>query len=140
MRQDFGITKRSRKISEDGDPRSKKRPITIRRGSKKRNTRDNCRKHRIKQKRPLKEIFLRLRKKQFNSWKAQVLFYIVAVMADRKQFRKAVAAIFYEFSPRRAKYTHRTKLRFMLCVFRSCGGLIPSNAAMKQVLPAFRYQ
>ena len=25
--------------------------------------------------------------------------------------------------PRRAKYTHRTKLRFVLCVFRPCRGL-----------------
>ena len=47
-------------------------------------------------------------------------------MADRKAFRKAVAAIFYKFSPRRAKYTPRTNLRFMLCVFRPCRGPEPN--------------
>ena len=34
-----------------------------------------------------------------------------------------VSCIYARAKPRRAKYTHRTKLRFVLCVFRPCRGL-----------------
>ena len=34
----------------------------------------------------------------------------------------------------RAKYTHRTKLRFMLCVFRPCRGPSPSKIRIKTLL------
>ena len=39
------------------------------------------------------------------------------------RFFNQPSCIYARAKPRRAKYTHRTKLRFVLCVFRPCRGL-----------------
>ena len=39
-----------------------------------------------------------------------------------------------KITPRRAKYTHRTKLCFMLCVFRDCIELSPSKIRIVTML------
>ena len=47
------------------------------------------------------------------------------------RFFNQPSCIYARAKPRRAKYTHRTKLRFVLCVFRDC--IEPSAAACRRI-------
>lgn len=47
------------------------------------------------------------------------------------RFFNQPSCIYARAKPRRAKYTHRTKLRFMLCVFRPCRGQIYASVNYK---------
>ena len=47
------------------------------------------------------------------------------------RFFNQPSCIYARAKPRRAKYTHRTKLRFVLCVFRPCRGQIYAGVNYK---------